>query len=335
MALKGTVVDLNNIASKQSEAEQPQETNSSNGATSLQELQNSLTVKPQEEVNSKVEYIENKDVNPEASKHASSMPEEFSKRFDRKYEKITVQLPSKGLYYTKGSSCHGLSEVIVRQLTAPDEDVLFSRKLILNGRVFDTILQRVMQSKIDIADLLATDKSAILLALRMNAYGTNYDCGDMIACPHCELEFKYEFDLSILEPKATEDIIINDDGTFEVPLASGVKLTMKYLTSREEEQIEKNIANKNKMFNNGGIDHSFTMRLQNQIIAINGNSDKSYIREYIESGSLKLHETRAIRKFLTSHIPEIEMKQSINCTGCLQEFVADIPITREFFYPSI
>ncbi|MEO6303930.1 MAG: hypothetical protein ABIP51_12240, partial [Bacteroidia bacterium] len=124
MALKGTVIDFKN------QPEKTQEDVSSDGVNALQELQNSLqantpVTKPA------VEMIENES-NPEALKHASTLPEGFAKPFEKKYKKITVQLPSKGLYYPKNSSCNELTEVVVRQLTAPDEDVLFSRKLILN-----------------------------------------------------------------------------------------------------------------------------------------------------------------------------------------------------------
>jgi hypothetical protein len=337
MALAGTTVNLNDkgevVAENQNNASEQEM------LKSFDAIQESLNNENKSNSNNgfKTEYV-NKNVDETTAEYAKNLPPEFVKRKQKKFKTLLVNIPSEGKFYSKNSSCYGISQIEVRQLSAVDEDILFSRKLLQNGKVFDTLLNNVMISNIKVDDLLSTDKSAILLALRINAYGADYDSGEELFCTNCEARFKYSFDLNSLSPKELKnnnEFYVSDDGTFELKIPSGNAIKMKYLTSKDEQTVDEEIASNKRSNKNKNIDHSFTIRLKNQIVSIDGNSDKSFIKDFINDGSMSVQDTRYIRKFLIDNMPEIEMRAVAICPECFAEFESDIAITREFFYPSI
>lgn len=273
-----------------------------------------------------------------AKKYANADPN-IVQRKKQDYRVINVQLPSQGKYYSINSTCHNIKSVRVRELTATDEDILLSRKLMQSGKVFDVLIKNVLIDKnINPEDLLASDRFAILLALRINDLGSDYDAKDKVECPVCEEKFSPIYNLEKLEPKKLNEdnkISINDNGTITLKIPSGNELEIKFLSGKEETMIEEEVAASRRLTKNEGIDKIFTIRLKHYIVSIDGNKDKTFIKDFVENGSLKLKDSRAIRKFLNDNMPEISMVQKISCTDCYEEFDQEIPITKEFFYPSL
>ena len=85
----------------------------------------------------------------------------------------TVPLPSKGLLYPETSP---LSKGVVemKYMTAREEDILTNRNFIEKGIVFDRLLQSLIVGNIDYNELFEGDKSALLIAARILAYGKDY-----------------------------------------------------------------------------------------------------------------------------------------------------------------
>ena len=79
------------------------------------------------------------------------------------------------------------------------------------------------------------------------------------------------------------------------------------------------------------VDRNVTTRLKNTIISVQGNTDHTYINQFVES--LNVRDSRAIRKYMEDNTPDLDMKQEFNCVHCGHRGEVDIPITVGFFWP--
>jgi hypothetical protein len=84
----------------------------------------------------------------------------------------TVRLPSAGLAYPPEHPLHAAETVDIRAMTARDEDILSSPALLRNGTVFTQLIRSCLTNKhVDPDTLLVGDRNAILIAIRVSAYG--------------------------------------------------------------------------------------------------------------------------------------------------------------------
>ena len=88
-----------------------------------------------------------------------------------------VALPSKGALYPSDHPLHGIEELEIRQMTAKQEDILTSATLLKKGIAIDRFVQSLLIMDININQLLIGDKNAILLAARIEGYGSLYKQG--------------------------------------------------------------------------------------------------------------------------------------------------------------
>jgi hypothetical protein len=203
--------------------------------------------------------------------------------------------------------------------------------------MFDALIdETLLEEEVRSDDLLGTDKTAVLLALRINGLGAGYDPKTKHTCPYCKAKFQWTFDLSELKMKQkdpfVEEAIVRDDGTFDFATERGDVLTLKYLTSVDESAIDAETEASKRAYKNK--DMSFSIRLRHQIVALNGDKDKGKIREYISSGRMTMLDTTNVRRFLSGNLPEIELKQEITCPECREAFDEDIVINEQLFFPS-
>ena len=85
-----------------------------------------------------------------------------------------VGLPSKGQCYPKTSPLRK-GKVAVAYLTAMDENIMVSEKLIELGNVCLKLLEKkIVDKDIDVSELCSGDKEAIVLWLRKTGYGNMY-----------------------------------------------------------------------------------------------------------------------------------------------------------------
>ena len=108
-----------------------------------------------------------------------------------------VDLPSKGRFYPEGHPLHGQETVEIKFTTAKDEDILTSPSLLKKGIAIDRLIQNVILNKdINVSTLLSGDKSAIMIASRINGFGAEYKT--KVTCPSCEEQSEATFDLDAL-----------------------------------------------------------------------------------------------------------------------------------------
>jgi len=243
-----------------------------------------------------------------------------------------VKLPSRGLIYPQDSSLYLAEEVEVKQMTASEEDILTSRSLIRNGKAVDMVVSSCLVDKtIVVDDLLTGDKNAILMALRVNAYGTDYKLD--VTCPTCSEETKaHPFDLNSLEMK-TLDIKPLEEGTnrFSYITESGIELEFRFFTNGLVKQVTEE-QSQIKRVSGQAVDKNVTASLKTYIISIGGNKNKADIYRYVEI--MPARDSRTLRRFIDENEPDLTMKQEFDCPHCGNTNEVDVPISAEFFWPS-
>ena len=84
-----------------------------------------------------------------------------------------IELPSRGLIYPESNPLSS-GKIIMKYMTAKEEDILTNQSYINKGIVLDKLLQSLIITKIDYNDLVIGDKNAILIASRVLAFGPEY-----------------------------------------------------------------------------------------------------------------------------------------------------------------
>ena len=232
----------------------------------------------------------------------------------------TIELPSKGLLYPEG---HPLSSgtIEMKYMTAKEEDILSNQSYIQKGTVLDKLLQSLIITKFDYNDLLIGDKNGLMIASRILGYGKDYT-------------FKYQgeehtVDLSLLEAKPLADVIktaTSNDFDFTLP-SSGINITFKLLTSKDESSINSELEGLKKISPNSSPPDLST-RLKYIITSINGEREKKSVREFVDTYLLAT-DSRALRKYVLEITPDVDLIFFPEQSG---EKV-NIPIGLKFFWP--
>ena len=67
------------------------------------------------------------------------------------------------------------------------------------------------------------------------------------------------------------------------------------------------------------------------IQSVNGNSDRNYIRSYIDSMSAL--DSRYLRAAYSKLVPGVDFTCNFECSECGHEGEVEVPLTAEFFWP--
>lgn len=241
-----------------------------------------------------------------------------------KFPTEMVDLPSKGHFYVDG---HPLSsgKVEVKYMTAKEEDILTSQNLIQQGTVIDVLLQSLIVDKtINVNELLIGDKNAIMVAARILGYGKEY-------------EFEYDgieqsVDLTKLEPIKVDFKNLpkgTNEFSYELPNSKRT-ITFKLLNGKDELEIEGEIKAMEKI--SKVQSSTLTTRFKKMILSVDGNSEKSYINNFVDNEFLS-RDSLLFRQHLVKVTPDMDMKtQIIDSTG--KETEVTIPVTVRFFWPN-
>jgi hypothetical protein len=239
----------------------------------------------------------------------------------------TIELPSKGLLYPEGSPLRS-GTVDVKYMTAKEEDILTSTNLIQKGTVLDKLLESLIVTKgVKPDDLLAGDLNAVLVASRILAYGKDYEV--QLPCSSCGKRFDYTIDLTQLDMTNPESNPIN--GEFTVKLPTGVDVSFRLLTRKDEKNIEQEVEAIKKIDNT--VQGDTPTRLRYMITAVNGNRDKKVIREFSES--MIIRDLRAFREEIKRVTPDVNFDLTVTCTSCETSIKARMPFGASFFWPDL
>jgi len=234
-----------------------------------------------------------------------------------------IDLPSKGEFYPEGHPLHNIDTVEIKHMTAKEEDILTSATLLKKGLAIDKMLKSIIVDKrIKVDDLFIGDKNALLIASRVFGYGADYNVE--LECPNCESQFVATIDLSELQIKDLTGIEAaekTENNTFVITLPrSNFVVEFGLLTSKDERVMS---AKKS----------AGTMTLLKHIIvSINSQTDGFFIERALQS--LPILDTSILKRAYTAVMPDIDMKQSVECDDCGEIAEMGVPLNADFFWPN-
>jgi hypothetical protein len=226
-----------------------------------------------------------------------------------------VQLPSGGVFYKNKKQ-----SIKVGYLTAMDENIL------LGGGA--NIAQSLLRSKIyepdfRVDEMLEGDVEAVLIFLRNTSFGPEMTLN--LTDPSTKKEFTANVlldQLSIIKGQNP-----NQDGTFTVMLPkcqSTVKL--KPLTYGEIASINKMVEN----YPQGRVAPKVTMRLQKEIVELDGSTDLGEISKFVEQ--LPIADSKFIRKFMNENEPRLDLTKKVT-TPSGEILTVNVGFGVDFFRP--
>jgi hypothetical protein len=239
-----------------------------------------------------------------------------------------VKLPSKGLVYPKENPLSS-GEIEMKYMTAKEEDILTNSNYIQQGIVFDKLFQSMIVTKINYDDIITGDKDAIMVAARILGYGKNYEIN--FRNPNTDKEEKFNVDLTQLKEKEIDLSIFNNSGEIKFTLPNTRnEVVIKLLTHGDERAIETETKARSK----ASISNAVTLRLKHQIVEVNGDRDKNFIRNFVDNGLLA-NDSIALRKFIKSVTPGVDFTFTfVGSDGYVEEGVS-LPLGLSFFYPEL
>lgn len=239
-----------------------------------------------------------------------------------KFPTEVVELPSKGLVYPESHPLRS-GKVEMKYMTAKEEDILSNQNYISKGIVLDKLVESLTLGKFDIKDLVTGDKNAILVASRVLGYGKDYtfSYGGK----------DYNVDLSLLENKPFDTALITPKGTFKYTLpVSKTQVEFKLLTDKDEEKVKQEVEGLKKINKESSTD--VTTRLKHQIVSVDGNSDKTAIKDFVDNYLLAA-DSRALRSYIKQTAPDVDLTTKVVIDGVEEDI--NIPINLNFFWPDI
>jgi hypothetical protein len=242
-----------------------------------------------------------------------------------------VPLPSSGKVYPQESSLHGMDVIEIKAMTAKEEDILTSRALLKKGTVVTELIKSCLIDKtVNPLDLLAGDRNALMIAIRVTGYGPEYSVE--MECPECSVKSPHSFDLGSLPVKRLEiDPVVQGSNIFEFKLPySGKSVKFKFMTGRDEEEIMV-VAEKQKKLGLGS-ESSVTTNLLYSVLSVDGVEDRAKIANFVKA--MPARDSLALRNYMRDNEPGITMKQDTTCNACGHTEEVNMPLGVTFLWPS-
>jgi hypothetical protein len=228
------------------------------------------------------------------------IPEDLKTPYD------IIELPSQGLLYKNNKK-----SVKVEYLTAMDESILTSPNISSGNKIISILLQRkVKDLGMEVNDLLVGDRTAIMIYLRVTAFGEEYK--QMVYDPNKEKYVEAIIDLTKLEQKKLT-VKPNEDGEFEFVLPkTNKKVTFTLLTGKDDEIVDLRDEEEQKR-SSDGISNKNLIRLEQQIKSIDGDRNKIMISNLLKK--LPIIDSRSLRKYIDEITPGINFKTTARTQG--------------------
>ena len=182
---------------------------------------------------------------------------------------------------------------------------------------------KIYEPDLKIDDMLEGDVEAILIFLRNTSFGPEMSIN--VKDPKTDKQFRTNVMLDQLPIKKGQEP--NVDGSFTVILPkSNTTIKIKPLTYGEMRDINKVLDS----YPQGRVTPSVTIRLQKQIIEINGSIDKGEIAKFVEQ--LPIADSKFIKEFLNENEPRLDMSKVVN-TPSGEKLTVNVGFGVDFFRP--
>ena len=208
-----------------------------------------------------------------------------------------VDLPSQGLVYPESSPLSS-GKIEMKYMTAKEEDILTNKALIEKGTVLDELVKSLIVSDVDYEDLVIGDKNAILVASRVLGYGSEY-------------KFNWGGEEQVVDLATIDNKHLNtklfkkgiNEFEFKLP-HSGIDITFKLLTGKDEKKIEAELTGMKKI--NKNFSAELSTRMKYIITSVNGNRENKDIREFVDTAFLA-RDSKALREYIKEVQPDVDL----------------------------
>jgi hypothetical protein len=239
-----------------------------------------------------------------------------------------IKLPSGGAFYPNKKN-----SVTIKYLTAEEDDILFSPDLIKSGRVLDVLLDRsVIDKDLRPENMISGDRNYILIQMRKTGLGNDYNPGEM-QCGSCSEIYSPTIDLEKLKAKNLE-VQPDELGEYDVMLPI-MKMNLKFrlLTGQDEKRLGKLAESGGSKSGGIKVKKLITEKYIMQIMEVNGNRDKLYIKKFISA--MPMRDSMFFREYLRRIEPGLDLSYEFECPHCGEIEIKDTPITPKLFYPDL
>jgi hypothetical protein len=266
----------------------------------------------------------------DAAQHGADLPQQLEQpQLNFIVPTEHVPLPSKGRFYPRSHPLHNLETVEVKQMTAKEEDILTSRNLLKKGVALDKLLQSIVINKgINTDSLTAEDRSAIIIAARISAYGADY--ATTVTCPACTAKTKYTFNLleKLDSAEQIQPVEVDEKGLFSItlPVTKWV-VKCRALNGYDEKAIIR-LSEAKKNPSEG--DSLMLEQLKMTVISINGIEDRVAIESALSG--MPARDSKHLRNTYQEIVKGIDMRHTFSCSSCEYEGELEVPLTPDFFW---
>jgi hypothetical protein len=226
-----------------------------------------------------------------------------------------VPLPSQGTFYKNKKK-----SIKVGYLTATDENLLMAGGDDMTPNLLRT---KIYEPDLRVEDMLEGDVEAVLIFLRNTAFGPEMELS--LTDPITRKPFKTTVLLDQLSIHQGQSP--NEDGTFTTSLPKS-QSTVKLKPMTYGEILENQKAA--DYYPAGRIVPKVTLRLQKEIIEVDGLTDKGEIAKFIES--MPIADSKFIRKFMEDNEPRLDMKRVVMAPSG-EKLTVNVGFGVDFFRP--
>lgn len=262
-------------------------------------------------------------------KEANSVPEDY---YDIPLD--TVKLPSLGKVYPEDHPLCDETEVSIKSMGPMQENILASRALVKKGTVSSVLIKSCLTDQsIDVSSLVLGDKAALMLGIRLAGFGREYKA--TTTCPSCGEEFENVFDLGKCPIKFLDvEPVSKNTNLFEFILPKSRKtIRFSLLTDGDDHEIFLSQKARKKVIQSD-IDTRPTDELLAMIKSIDGKDSRDEIAQFV-MGRMHIMDSRALKSYILDISPSMELEEEVTCTHCGETDLHKVPMTTQFFWPSL
>lgn len=241
-----------------------------------------------------------------------------------------IKLPSLGVFYDKTVVKDGQVELL--PMSAREEKLIAGLRGDNVDEIIDTLLKRCLVTQLDPDDMLLTDRFFLLLALRANSYGEEYNFD--LTCASCTNTSKYKVKiLSEFDTKYSNEL---DVEPFEVYLpVTKLKVKFRLLRGKDAKKVKSFVANQSKkgLIDSDGGDPGYVYRLAKHLVTVNDMRVDDILTAMEVISNLPAKDSTIFKNAIDRVTPGMMTNIEKDCVACGFKIRTDLPMTAEFFRP--